>query len=218
MKRYLEIEHNAAAHHLSILGAFHPNAGDGVAADDKTLLLLGPGDPGFWAHVTTCPEFEDGNPNPLDRWSERVIGRLARDFGGRALFPFGGPPWHPFIAWAQRSGRAWVSPVSLLVHDTAGLMVSYRGAIALPEKISLPPTCTSKPCVDCTRPCLAACPVNALTETGYDTAACHAWLDTAAGQACMTQGCAVRRACPISQTYGRHPAQSAFHMRHFHPA
>ena len=32
---------------------------------------------------------------------------------------------------------------------------------------------------------------------------------------CMSKGCAVRRACPVSQSYGRMEDQSAFHMRAF---
>jgi hypothetical protein len=47
-------------------------------------------------------EFRDGRPDPIDRWSRRVIGHMACDLGAKALFPFGGPPWHPFIAWAKR--------------------------------------------------------------------------------------------------------------------
>jgi hypothetical protein len=65
---------------------------------------------------------------------------MACDLGAKALFPFTGPPWHPFIAWARRSGRAWESPVGFLVHDRAGLMVSYRGALALSHRIDLPAT------------------------------------------------------------------------------
>ena len=30
-----------------------------------------------------------------------MIGRLACAIGAKALFPFGGPPWHPFYAWAR---------------------------------------------------------------------------------------------------------------------
>jgi len=56
----------------------------------------------------------------------------------------------------------------------------------------------------------------AFTEAGYDVPACHAFLDTSAGQDCLTTGCAVRRACPVSQSYGRVPEQSAYHMRQFH--
>lgn len=196
------------------MGAFHATEDDGVP-EPGTLVLLGPREPDFWAHVTASPEFEDGEPDPMDRWSARVIGRIAAQVGGTAFFPFGDPA-RPFISWALRSGRAWSSPVGLLVHDTAGLMVSYRGAVLVPERLELPPTGAS-PCETCLeQPCLTACPVGALDAEGYDLPACHAFLDTSAGTTCMTGGCQVRRACPVSRTYGRLPAQSAYHMGQFH--
>lgn len=155
---------------------------------------------------------------PLDRWSARVVGGLAREFGGHALLPFGGPPHHPFYAWALRSGRAFASPVTLLVHDGAGLMVSYRGAIALPGRVDLPAPPAASPCDGCAaKPCLSACPARALDVRGYDVPACHAFLDMADGADCLSGGCIVRRACPISHAYGRLPEQSAYHMRLFHP-
>ena len=74
-----------------------------------------------------------------------------------------------------------------------------------------------KPCDVCLgKPCLTACPVGALDGQGYDLAACHRFLDTDAGCDCMAMGCAVRRACPISQRFARNPAQSAYHMTAFH--
>jgi hypothetical protein len=210
------IEASAARHRLMVMGAFHPQPEDAVPEPAGTLVLLGPAEPGFWAHLTAEPEWSDGGADPIDRWSRRVIGRMACDLGGKAYFPFGGPPWRPFIAWAHRSGRAWPSPVTILVHDVAGLFVSYRGAIALKERLDLPPP-PARPCDTCAgRPCLTACPPRALTEAGYDVPACHAFLDTSAGQDCLTTGCAVRRACPVSQSYGRVPEQSAYHMRQFH--
>ena len=132
------IERTAARHRLAVLGAFHVMPDDGAPSGAQTLILLGPGEPGFWAHVTAAPEWLDGSPDPMDRWSTRVIGGLAADCGGTAAFPFGGPPYHPFYRWAVRTGRAWPSPVTLLVHDRAGLMLSYRGAIALASRIELP--------------------------------------------------------------------------------
>lgn len=204
-------------HRLAVFGAFFPQSEDAIAVECRTLLLLGPLEPGFWPHVTAQPEFADARPDPLDRWSQRVIGAVAREFGGTALFPFTGPPYHPFQRWALRSGRAWISPVGLLVHESAGLMLSYRGALALPQRLALGRAPDEPPCSACMeRPCLSACPVGALSGTGYDVPACHRFLDTPAGVDCMERGCAVRRACPVSADYGRREDQSAWHMRRFH--
>lgn len=211
-----EIAAAARAVQLDVFGAFHPGPGDGAPEGTGTLVLLGPREPGFWASVTAAPEWADGRAEPLDRWSARVVGGLASCFGARKLFPFGGPPHLPFHAWALASGEAWESPVRLLVHAHAGLMVSYRGALALAARLALPAPPAMPPCADCPRPCLAACPAGALSAAGYDLPACHGFLDTAPGADCMGRGCAVRRACPVSQSHGRLPEQSAYHMGLFH--
>ncbi len=200
--------------HLDVFGAFHAEPGDGIGTG--TLVMLGPLEPEFWGHVTACPEFLDGNADPLDRWSKRVIASAAKDLGGDPHFPFGTPA-KPFQRWAVLTGRAWSSPVVLLVHDTAGLMVSYRGAILFPEILNLPAT-GPKPCETCAeQPCLTACPVAALTPDGYDLDRCHGFLDSDNGADCMGSGCAVRRACPAGSGYRRVKAQSAYHMERFHP-
>ena len=199
---------------LAPLGAFHPLPDDGAPAACRTLVLLGPDGPDFWAVFRASPEHGDLAPDPLNRWSERVLGALAAGLGAEAIFPFGGPPWAPFTAWARRSGEAWQSPVGLLVHARAGLFVSYRGALALAERLALPAP-GPRPCEGCPAPCLSACPVGALAGGPYDLAACHGFLDTAPGRDCLGRGCAVRRACPVGR--GRRPeAQSAFHMAAFH--
>ncbi|PVA10175.1 ferredoxin [Pelagivirga sediminicola] len=198
----------AAAHGLNVMG--------GAREDGGTVILLGPSRD-FWPLMKASAEMQDGRPDPIDRWSRRVIGDLAGQLGAEALFPFGGPPYLPFLRWAMESGRAWQSPAGMLVHDVAGLMVSYRGALRFAQQIDLPRAGQS-PCVTCAdKPCLTACPVDALSAArGYDVAACHRFLDTPPGQDCMTQGCKARRACPVSQSFARDPEQSAFHMRYFH--
>ncbi|MGR3506000.1 MAG: ferredoxin [Paracoccaceae bacterium] len=213
---YAELSDAARAVHLDIAGAFFPTADDGCPDGTQTLVLLSPLEPGFWATFSTSPERSDGVAEPLDRWSKRVIGQLAKDHAGEALFPFGGPPYQPFLRWASLSGRAWGSPVGLLVHDTAGLFISFRGALALRTRLDIPAAPESSPCRTCaTRPCIAACPVGALGQQGYDVPACRAYISGKSGADCVDNGCAVRRACPVSQSYGRLPEQSAFHMRAF---
>lgn len=209
-----DIEKACENRHLSVFGAFNPGPEDLAPENTGTLVLLGPGEPGFWAAFTAGPEYRDGRSDPMDRWSERVIGELAKELNAKAYFPFGGPPYPPFTRWARASGRAHESPVGLLVHDAAGLMVSYRGALGFSERMDLPENPPS-PCIDCkNKPCLSACPVDAFAGPGYDVAACKADLDRPEND-CISKGCAVRRACPAGRGYGRVEAQSAFHMRAF---
>ena len=177
-----------------------------------TLALLGPGT-GFWSVFTDSAEYADGRAHPMDRWSARVIGALAQTCGAQPFFPFGANPPHPFYHWALATGRVWSSPVRLLVHDRAGLWVSFRGALGFAARWDKPAP-TARPCDDFPAPCLRACPAGALDAQGYDVPRCHDWLAT--GGACLTQGCLVRAACPMSQTHDRPRAQSEFHMRAFH--
>lgn len=212
---YTAIETAAAKHGLAIYGGFHGDTSDGLPEDHKTLLMLGPS-PDFWPHFKTTPEYQDGQPDPIDRWSTRVLNLLAADHAATPFLPFGGPPYSPFLTWALKTNRAWSSPVGMLVHDTTGLMVSYRGALAFRDHLDLPAT-PAKLCDPCAKPCLSACPVNALSaEHGYNTDACHTHLNTPEGKTCVSEGCLARRACPVSIGANRTPEQSAHHMSYFH--
>lgn len=202
---YDEVATAAAEAHLTPLGGLHDNG--------RTIVLLGPKEPGFWDHVTTHSDFV--RPDPLDHWSKTVITALARNLGAAAVFPFGGPPYHPFVAWALQSGEAWQSPVGLLVHKDVGLLVSFRGALIFDGKLPLP-TPSENPCDRCAlEPCLSACPVDAIGAEGYDVPRCKDHIDI--DPVCRA-GCRVRLSCPISQSYRRDPAQTAFHMEAFHPS
>ena len=179
---------------------------------DSTISLIGPDEPRFWAVFCESPEYNDGNANPMDRWSLRVISNVAAALKAEPLFPFGGPPYAPFFTWAKQTGRFWASPIGFLVHEDAGLFASFRGAIrwqAAPLLGTAP-----QPCLACTgQPCATACPVGAFDD-GYDVAACKAHVSSDAGLSCRSQGCLARRACPVSQG-NRLPAQAAFHMEAF---
>ena len=215
MTRGAAVSASVRAAQLEIVGGFHPGPGDGLPEEVGTLVLLGPQEPGFWEVVSAAPEFRDGTPDPLDRWSERVIARLARDLDALPFYPFG-EPRRPFVGWALKTGRVWASEVHLKISAGAGLLLSFRGALGLRDRLELPPW-GQRPCDICAgKPCHTACPVGALTPKGYDVAACRAWLATPEGAAdCGAYGCAVRRACPSSAGHPRDPALHAHHMRYF---
>ena len=201
------------AEQLEITGILLAVPSDALHPSIRSIVLLSPA-AGFWTHFIQSAEYADRQPHPMDRWSRRVIGRIACDLSAKAYFPFGGPPYQPFLAWARRSGRAWVSPVGPLVHDTQGLLISFRGALGLTDALATTPS--TRPCDTCAAPCLNACPVGALGVAPYDVPKCKAFLDTAPGAGCMGAGCLVRRACPVGQSI-RQPAQLAFHMKAFNP-
>lgn len=188
----------------------------GALSNEGTLILLGTGRK-FWPVFSVSPERVDNQADPIDRWSLRIVGGLAQRLQAHAVYPFGGPPYEPFIRWAQVSGRAFQSPVGMLVHDAVGMMVSYRGALQFSETFDTPPAVNQSPCQSCVdQPCTTACPVDALSaDHGYNIDTCHNFLDTRAGQDCMINGCAARRACPVSQLAQRDPVQSNLHMKAF---
>ncbi|MDE2694068.1 MAG: ferredoxin, partial [Paracoccaceae bacterium] len=163
---YTEIESLVKKESLSILGGFYPRSGDDAPSNSKTLILLGPDEPNFWEVFKTSSEYKNSIINPLDNWSERIINSIASKLNAKPVFPFGGPPYQPFYKWALRTQRSYESPIKLLVHDKAGLFVSFRGALSFNFIVKLPPTSKS-PCIECPAPCLISCPVNAFENKSY---------------------------------------------------
>jgi hypothetical protein len=216
------LRHVAETAGLMLRGAFHPDPADAVppladGAQAATLLLFGFAGRRFWPTFAASPEFADGVADPLDRWSRRALGRLAEQFGGTALYPFGGPPFLPFTRWAQRAEPVYPSPLGVLIHPDWGLWHSYRGALALGQELDLPsPDRRPSPCLTCAgHPCLAACPVGAFTLSGYEVPRCTAHLDRPEGSECRDRGCLARHACPIGAAATPEPAQTAFHIAAF---
>ena len=211
---YTEIESVVKKESLSILGGFHPQLKDGAPSNSKTLILLGPDEPNFWEVFKKSSEYKNSIINPLDNWSKRIINRIASKLNAKPVFPFGCPPYQPFYKWALRTQRSYESPIKLLVHDKAGLFVSFRGALSFNFIVKLPLTSKS-PCIECPAPCLISCPVNAFENKSYDSSGCISHISTTDTKNCIKKGCASRRACPISRNFARLPEQSAFHMRAF---
>jgi hypothetical protein len=189
----------------------------GEFADISTIVLAGMVGRDGWDAFAASPEASDGLGHPLDRWSRRLIETLAGELGGKALFPFGGPPFLPFQRWAQRAEPVHSSPIGLLIHPYYGLWHAYRGALGFREELAMPePAAVPSPCESCSgRWCLSACPVGAFSEAGYDVAACAGHLRGPAGGDCMGGGCLARRACPVGRDHAYGPEQASFHMRAF---
>ena len=217
---YDELSQQFEAVGLAARGGFHPEPDDAVADIDGqpvgTLVLIGFTGIQHWSAFANSSEFNDGQTDPLDRWSKRTIDILAERYAGRALYPFDGPPWLPFQRWARRALTLHISPLGVLIDPRFGLWHSYRGALALTAELALPnPQQWPNPCESCqTKPCLHTCPVGAVQAHSYDVDICHAHVrSTATG--CRTVGCLARRACPVGAENAHVPAQAQFYMRAF---
>lgn len=206
---------------LTPRGGFHPTLEDEVppvrATAARTVVLVGIAGRLAWPAFAASAEASDGAPHALDRWTRRVAVELADSLGAEPLFPFGGPPHHPFQRWAKRAEGLHASPLGLLIHPEYGLWNAYRAALAFADEIALPPQrAAPSPCAGCaTQPCRTACPVSAIGNGPYDVPSCVGHITGAAGAACLTGGCLARHACPVGVAHRYEPAQQAFHMAAF---
>jgi ferredoxin len=183
------------------------------------LWLVGTVGPAMWAPFAASPEHRDGQPDALDRWSQRIATHWAQRLHGRALFPFGVPPHWPFQRWADRAEALTPSPLGLRLHPEHGLWHAYRFALVLPQSILAPtpapaPSAAEGACATCPSKCVKACPVGA-HDHGFDLQRCMAHLRTPAGRTCLDLGCQARAACPEGPDSVYGAEQAAFHMRAF---
>ena len=206
-----------AAPGLAWRGAFYPGTDDQAPVGTGTIALVGFTGSEQWSVFAASREAQDGQPDPLDRWSRRVVDEIASETGAAPLFPFGGPPFLPFQRWAQKAEPVHVSPLGILIHPDWGLWHAYRGALAFAERLDLPPPDRRpSPCASCSaKPCLSACPVGAFTNPGFDMPACVGHISDPAGKDCVEIGCRARLACPIGPEHRYGPKQTYFHTRAF---
>jgi ferredoxin len=218
-----ELEEWIDPYGLSLLGDFPVQVADQVpevaaGRPAAQLVMIGNGGSSFWEVFRQSPEYLDGQPDPLDRWSERLGRALADHLGGRAIFPWQGPPYAPFSRWAQRTGQAFQSPVSMLIHTQYGLWHAYRFALALTDPLEGPQAASTpeSPCLGCAgKPCLQACPVQAFSPGAYRVDDCVAHLSAEGRDTCAGQGCIARRACPAGQEFRYLPGHARYHMDAF---
>ena len=125
---------------LAVRGAFHPQPGEfgpvPGGAEPGTIVLLGFTGSDQWSVFEDSREARDGLPDPLDRWSQRVIGALASELGAADFYPSGSPSSPlPFQRLARRCEPVHPSPVGLLIHESYGLWHAYRVGLCLQERM-----------------------------------------------------------------------------------
>ncbi len=212
-----QIEAALARHGLIMRGALHLDASEASTLNAKSLVLIGHAGSSIWPHFSKWRQGQAHDlADPLDTWSRQVIGEVASEFGGTALFSSQRPYW-PFQQWAVRAEGLQPSPLGILIHPTYGLWHAYRGAIVFEDEILIQEAQEKNhPCDLCIgKPCLSACPVGAFSGEGYDVKGCRTYLATEGGTECMHGGCKARLACPVGRDYVYEAEETRFHMAAF---
>ncbi|MBB3452828.1 ferredoxin [Rhizobium sp. BK313] len=216
-----ELRAALAPHGVFVRGIVSFGEGEGPALADGTparsVILLGNIGGSIWQPFSRWRQSSEnaGRNDPLDDWSKAIIRPVAAAFDATAYFP-SDPLWQPFQRWAMQAEGLKTSPLGILIHPDYGLWHGYRGALGFADVIEDDERgmVVAHACDHCAeKPCLTACPVDAITLTGFDVAGCRSHLRTDAGKAgCMTGGCLARNACPVGTGYRYSQAQLAFHM------
>jgi hypothetical protein len=206
-----------APHGLLYRGGFHPASRtldfDGAVG---TIVLIGNAGSAMWSPFLADPIAHDGEPDPLNRWIERIVDSAARTLDARPVYAHQGPPFLPFLTWAAQCDAVSPSPLGLFVHPDFGLWHAYRAALLFEATLALPALDRRpSPCETCAdRPCTTACRV-----PGNDLIRDHvqgcAGSGLPEGRDCRENGCGSRRACPFGQDHMYEPAHMRFHMEAF---
>ena len=197
---------------LEIVGTFNPSIDIHQLGEIKTMLMIGPKEPFFWKIFTESREYVDGEIDPLDRWSERILSSIAKEHRIKTYFPFDKDKNWPFYSWALECDEINSSPIKLLVHNEKGLFISFRGALGLNHKI-LPDRQPTAVCIGCSKPCENSCPIEAVNSKGYNAKKCIEYISKSKNKECLS-GCLVRKSCPYGSNL-QPSNQSLFHMNSF---
>lgn len=190
----------------------------------KRGLLIGNAGQDMWHVFSKSPEYADGEKDPMNRWTKRVLDEIASLLGASVVYPFDEPYW-PFQRLAQKAANAQPSPLGILIHSEFGLWHAFRGLIIFDEvqgyesqinALGFQAESLNHPCDNCfEKPCLSICPVGAFTGKRLDVQSCFSHLDSPAEPHCMMSGCEARRGCPVAKEHQYNSAQMKFHMQSY---
>lgn len=197
------------------LGA-HPTA-------TRSIVVVGNGGGAFWTayrrHVASHPAHAD-RVDPLDDFTTAVMAEhvvpLAARLAIRAELhlPFRDTtPPVSFVHLAEAAGLGRRSVLGVLVHPEYGPWIALRAALFVDVALTAPrPAAGFDPCPSCaTRPCLTACPADAVSHPGgWDVPRCVAFrVGRADANPCVDR-CHARVACVYGRAH-RYPDDALAH-------
>ena len=186
---------------------------DVLAQPSARLVLIGNGGSAFWQAFISSGTRGD---HPVDAFSRKLAVRFAEEYlQTPALVLYPGPSQLPLQQLGALAGWHHPSPLGIGIHPEYGLWFAYRAVLLVHADLpSSRPVQDTSPCTDCQdRPCLQACPAQALAEPGKpDVDRCLSWrLQT---ESSCARSCLARLACPVGIKHRYTDEQIQYHYGH----
>jgi len=174
----------------------------------KSIILVGFAGKQFWSifqdYLQNNPEFKNNNIDLIDNYSvlkfneaSEILNTNQIDF--KTVYPFGYNALDlNFLKLGELAGAGVPSLLGILLHPFYGPWISLRGAFITNMELSEydQPLSDFSPCPSCDKPCISACPINTISEVGWDWESCMKF--RISDETCSSL-CASRRACPYGQ-------------------
>lgn len=184
----------------------------------QRLLLIGHGGPTLWRQLqANSPAATD----PVDSYSiattHQFIDRYLAGAASLILYPSNDQYLLPLSELGQLAGWSQPTPLGLGIHPSFGVWFAYRVALlttaVLPTNAPVDPTGQPHACLSCThKPCISACPAQAVQPDGFDIFACSRYR-LQPKSACADR-CLARMACPMAPEQRYTLAQIQYHYQH----
>ena len=204
---------SAARYDALVPGAWRTAA---LLPDARTALVVGSGGRALWTALRAAPEFAAGS-DPVDTYTARVVGALARDLSGAGhpscgLYPLEqrGGAWADFVTLAREAGLGASSRLGMLIHPIYGPWLSIRAVLLTAAECPRgAPIGGFDPCSECAAPCAEACPGGAVWPEGISARLCY---ETQRTEPACALRCNARRACVVGPEHAYAVEAEAHHM------
>lgn len=178
----------------------------GAARRYRQLILIGNAGPKLWDSIKAA---RLDSADPIDDFSIRTTNEwFAAQFGDAPwlrLYPGDAPL--DLQGLGRLAGWHHPSPFKVGINQRWGTWFAYRVALLADTDITPTPVRqTESPCSRCIeRPCVAACPAQAMANDEFDLARCIGYRRQA-DSACA-QTCVARMDCPVGTEHRYHEEQ-----------
>jgi len=162
----------------------------------RQLILVGHGGKRLWSELQASGASSD---DPIDDYSRTKLGQCLAGVDHTIIYPAGDSIG--LQALGKLAGWHHASPFMVGINATWGSWYAYR-AVALTDTdfAPTPRIVDSSPCVTCrAKPCIAACPADALSGDAFDLKKCITHRKQPASSCRET--CLARTACPVASEH-----------------